>query len=82
MREQMEGASRRSGVRDMPSDDGPPWDLHSKTSTRPENGGLSNIDGVSAIDASGALPDGTKFSGPAVGLRKLLLGRSDQCMNR
>ena len=39
-----------------------------------------DIDGVSAIDASGALPDGTKFSGP-VQLRKLLLGRSDQFMN-
>jgi hypothetical protein len=39
-----------------------------------------DIDGVSAIDASGALPDGTKFSGPAE-LRKLLLGRTDQFMN-
>jgi hypothetical protein len=36
----------------------------------------SDIDGI-AIDASASLPDGTKFEG-AAGLRKVLLGRSDQ----
>jgi hypothetical protein len=36
----------------------------------------SEVDGA-AIDASASFPDGTKFEG-AAGLRKVLLGRSDQ----
>jgi hypothetical protein len=36
-----------------------------------------DLDSFSKIDASGVLPDGTKFEG-AVGLRKLLLDHSDE----
>ena len=36
-----------------------------------------DIDGETPIDASGALPDGTKFQGPAE-LRKILLSRPEQ----
>ncbi len=35
-----------------------------------------SVDGVSAVDASGMLPDGTKFSGPAE-FRRVLSGRRD-----
>src|SRR6202042_3045370 len=47
---------------------------------------LENFDGVgkwrnkdagAEIDASGILPDGTKFNGPA-GLKQVLLGRRDE----
>jgi mono/diheme cytochrome c family protein len=35
------------------------------------------VDGKTTIDPSGALPDGSKFEGPA-GLRKVLLGKRDE----
>jgi len=37
-------------------------------------------DGTNAIDASGVLPDGTKFDGPAE-LRKLLLSHPEQLVH-
>ena len=80
MREQMEQHRANPACAICHRADGPARALHSKTSTPSANGGLSMIDGVSAIDASGVLPDGTKFSGP-VQLRKLLLGRPDQFVN-
>ncbi|MBI3894423.1 MAG: DUF1592 domain-containing protein [Acidobacteria bacterium] len=40
-------------------------------------GRYRTTDGKTLIDASGELPDGTKFAGPA-GLRNVLLGKSEQ----
>ncbi len=40
-------------------------------------GGWRSVDNKQPIDASGVLPDGSKFDGPAE-LRKVLLGKADQ----
>jgi hypothetical protein len=41
---------------------------------------IVDMDGETPIDASGALPDGTEFQGPAA-LRKLLLNRPEQLVS-
>jgi hypothetical protein len=40
-------------------------------------GGWRSVDNKQPIDASGVLPDGSRFDGPAE-LRKVLLGKADQ----
>ena len=43
-------------------------------------GGWRTVDGKTAIDPSGVLPDGAQFQGPA-GLRKLLLTKREEFVN-
>ena len=75
MRQRMEHAPGQSDLRRLPPRDGPAR-LFAGELRRPRPLARLHRPGTGPIDASGVLPDGTKFDGPE-GLREVLLSKQD-----